>query len=95
MSMINGGRISCSSFIKLGSILRTALNELCHEKTDLQIFVAVIPQEGLADEAHQSFFWYDTDYEFIICSLHGLYFQVGVIPKEELAGPRLPILLLI
>ncbi len=37
---------------------------------------------------HQSFFWYDTNYRFIICSLHRLYFIVGVILKEGLAGHK-------
>ena len=34
-----------------------AVSDACHEKTDLEFFVVVIPKEGW----HQSFFWYDTD----------------------------------
>ncbi len=40
-------------------------------------------------------FWYDTDYEFIICSLHRLCLKVSVVPKEGLAGPGPAILLLL
>ena len=36
----------------------------------------------------------DTDYRFVICSLHRLYCKVSVIPKA-VAGPRVPILLLV
>ena len=35
-------------------------HEVCHRKTDLKVFVVVIPKEGVAG---QSFFWYDTDYK--------------------------------
>ncbi len=35
--------------------------DACHEKTDLKVFVVVIPKEGLVGP-HQSFFGYDTDY---------------------------------
>ena len=44
--------------------------EVCHGKTDLKVFVLVIPKEGLAGGAppiillaRQSFFWYDTTYK--------------------------------
>ncbi len=60
-----------------------SMQEPCHGKTHLKIFVVVLPK-GLDWRA--GFFWYDTYYRFIICSLHGLYFKVG---------PRPPILFLI
>ena len=34
-------------------------NDACHKKTDLKVFVVVIPKEGWP---HPSFFWYDTDF---------------------------------
>ncbi len=35
--------------------------------------------------AQQAFFWYDTDYRIVLCSLHKSYFTVNVIPKDALA----------
>ena len=59
-------------------------HEPCHEKTDLKIFVAVIPKEGRAGAALPILLWVSS--------------VVSVIPKEGLAGPILllagPILLL-
>ena len=60
----------------------------------LQIFVIVTPKEGLVGPC-QSFFWYDTDCRFVICSLHKLLCTVGVIPNEGSAGPHQQILLLV
>ncbi len=50
--------------------------ELCHEKTDLKVFVIVIPKEGLAG------------YKVLLYCLHRLYPVVGVILKEGLVGPQ-------
>ncbi len=33
----------------------------------------------------QAFFSYDTNYRIVLCSLHRLYFIVGVMPKKRLA----------
>ena len=63
---------------------------LCHGKTCLKILISVIHKEGLP-----ILFGYDTDYKIVLCRLHRLYFVVGVILKEGLAGPRPPILLLV
>ncbi len=70
-------------------------DELCHGKTCLKIFVVAIPKESLTDRALQSFSGYDTDYKIVLCCFHRLYSVVGVIPKEGLAGPCPPILLLV
>ena len=61
---------------------------ICRKNASLKIFVIVIPKEGLTGVALPILIWYDTDYSFVICSLHGLYCKVGVIPKEGLAGPQ-------
>ena len=55
----------------------------CNGKVCLMIFVDVMPKEGLAGRA--------IDYKIILCRFHRLYSVVGVIPKEALAGPCLPI----
>ncbi len=34
----------------------------------------------------QTFFWYNTNYIFVISSLHGLYFIVDAMPKEGSEG---------
>ncbi len=72
-------------------------NEMRHEKTDLKVFVVVIPNEGWARMAapilllvwHRLFriwvFWLHRSYSLI----------VGVIAKEGWARPRTPILLLL
>ncbi len=42
------------------------------ENASFQIFDVVIPTEGLAVEMlHQSFFWYDTGYRFVMCNKLG------------------------
>ncbi len=50
-----------------------------HDMRHLKVFVVVIPKEGLAG------FEYDTDYKILLYCLHGLYSEVGVIPKEGMA----------
>ncbi len=55
-----------------------------------KIFVIVMPKEGFAGP-HQSFFWYDTEHRFVICSLHRSALWLGliivsVINKEGLRG---------
>ncbi len=71
--------------------------EVRHEKTDLKVFVVVIPKVGWARMAapilllvwHQLFriwvFWLHRSYSL----------KVGVIPKEGWSRPRAPILLLV
>ena len=44
-----------------------------HEKTDLKVFVFVIPKEGLA------VLWVWHDYKMLLYCLHRLYFVVGVL----------------
>ncbi len=36
--------------------------DVCHEKTDLKVFVIVIPKEGWARVTVPTFFWYDTNF---------------------------------
>ena len=62
-------------------------------KTRIKIFIVVISKEVLAGGT-QPLYGYD-DYKIVICYLHRLYSKVGVIPKERLARPHLPILLLV
>ncbi len=61
-----------------------------HRKTDLKIFVVVIPREGLVGGPRQSFFWYDTDYKIYFVKIADYKSKVSVIPKEGLAGPANP-----
>ncbi len=44
------------------------LYDACHEKTDLKVFIIVIPKEGWAWPP-PSFFWYDNDKDLQICFL--------------------------
>ncbi len=63
-----------------------------YEKTDLKVFVIVIPKEGWACMAAPSFFWYDNDKDLKICFLVTRVIQTGLeifvvfIPKEGLTG---------
>ncbi len=52
---------------------------VCSKNASLKIFVVVTPKEGLVSRAR---FWYDTNYRFVIYSLHRLYCIVDVISKE-------------
>ncbi len=54
--------------------------------THLKIFGVVIPKERFWGRTWAIFFWYDSDYRFVICSLHRLRFIVDVIPEEGLQG---------
>ncbi len=54
------------------------LDDARHEKTDLKVFVVVIPKEGWVYVA-----WYDTDFSEFDSADHRLYSRkVGVMPKE-------------
>ena len=54
--------------------------DMRHEKTDLEVFVIVIPKEGWAG-------WGMTPtIKYLLYCLHRLYSVVGVLPKEGLAG---------
>ena len=66
--------------VERSSYTRQLLHDALHEKTDLKVFLSVIPKEGLTG--------YDTDYKILLYCLHRLYSVVGVIPKEGLAGPH-------
>ncbi len=59
------------------------------EKTEnwKQVFVVVMPKEGLVG-SRQSLFGYDTNYKILLYCLHRFYSVVGVIPKEGLVGPH-------
>ena len=58
--------------------------------THLKIFGVVIPKERLLGRTPAIFVWYDTDYRFVICSLHRLHCIVNVIQEEGFAGPHPP-----
>ncbi len=60
-------------------------------KSALRSLSMSYPKKDWLDLAR--FFGYDTNY--MLCCLNKLYCIVGVIPKEGLAGPWLPILLLV
>ncbi len=47
--------------------------ELCHGKSCVEVFVVVIPKEGLAGSPPHSFFGYDTNYKIVLCHLHRLW----------------------
>ena len=53
-----------------------------HKKTELKVFVVVLPKEGVAKK---DTFGYDTIYKILLYCLYGLYSVVDVIPKEGLA----------
>ncbi len=38
------------------------VNDAHHEKTDLEVFVVVIPKEGWRSWPRRSFFWYETNF---------------------------------
>ena len=61
--------------------------EVRYKKTNLKVFVVVIPNEGLAGGA--------IDHRFIPFIDRRWYFIDGVIPKEGLAGPHPSIFLLV
>ncbi len=46
--------------VQLGQV--PCWNDAHHKKTDIKVFVVVIPKEGWARVAPPSFFWYDTDF---------------------------------
>ncbi len=74
-----------------------SIHEVCHEKTDLKVFVVVIPKEGWARVAAPILLLvWDRLFRFWLCWHHRLYsLKVGVIPKEGWARPCVPILLLV
>ena len=54
-----------------------------------------VPKKDWQGPARQFFFYYDNDHKILLSCLQRLYSVVSVIPKEGLAGPRPPILLLV
>ncbi len=57
-------------------------NDARHEKTDLKVFVIVIPKEGLAG-------WGSANPSLGTTLTIKSHSAVGVIPNEGLAGPRM------
>ena len=72
--------------------IRYLLNtsEVCAAKTHLLRSLSLSYQKKVLTDTCQYFFWYDTAYRFVICSLHRLYCIGGVILKEGLAEPWPP-----
>ncbi len=81
-----------------GTAVRTeGTLDACHEKTQLKVFVIVIPKEGWARMATLNLLlvWHRL-FRIWLCWHHRLYsWKVGVIPKEGWMRPRAPILLLV
>ncbi len=86
----NVGQQSCQ--LTIGGVVSLSF-DMRHEKTDLKVFVVVIPKEGLAGRgsANPSLGMTLTIKYYSPSGAH--YSVVIVIPKEGLAGPSLPILL--
>ena len=64
---------------KCGIITSNVTNDVHHEKTDLKVFVVVIPKEELAgSQPRQSFFGYDTECKILLYCLLRLYSVVTV-----------------
>ncbi len=64
----------------------------CHEKTNLNVFVILIPKEALVGRAPSILY---TDYKLQSVKVADYKSSDGVIPKEEMAEPHPPILLLV
>ncbi len=76
--------------LQIKQAIHSAISHLSHamEKQTLRFLSLSYQIKDWQVGPRQSFIWYDTDYRFIICCLHILYFIVGFIPKERLMGPR-------
>ncbi len=63
------------------------ISELHHAKISLEIFVIVIPKDGLADISRaKPSFGITPVYRIVVCCLHRFHSIVAVLPKEGLAG---------
>ncbi len=62
---------------------------VCRKNVSFKIFIVVILKEAIVDSPHKSFFWYDANYRFVLCSLHRVYCIGDAIPNEGLADPAL------
>ncbi len=64
-------------------------NDVCHKKTDLKVFVVVIPKEGWARMAVPTLLlaWHRLFKNIIYDVSRVKIWKVSVIPKEGLAGP--------
>ena len=56
--------------------------EACCKKVSFEIFSLSYERRISGREPAYPSFWHDTDYRFVICSLHRLYCIVRAIPKD-------------
>ena len=63
---MHGHLVKNQAMSKFFSLVRPQTLDVHHEKTDLKVFVVVIPKKGWARHGRAwpcpSFFWYDTDF---------------------------------
>ena len=83
--------VKCPSVMSSGDVV-TFMSCVMRKCASRSLSLSYLKKDWQAGP-HQSFFGYDIDYKITLSCFQGLCSVVSVIPKEGLAGPRPPILL--